>query len=261
MTRDDLYGYYRRFYVPNNATLVIVGDVETKDAMRRVAQHFGSIPPGEVTRRLPTAEPEQLGERRLIVSREGTTGYIKIGYHAPGIQDPDFFPMLVLDAILTGAKGINLWASFRNPPPQRSARLYKALVDTGLASSLTGGIVPTQQPFLYTISITATDGTSLRAVEDATIAEVERVRSAGVTEREVARAKTQLRARLVFENDSITNIAHQLGYFETIASWRLVETLRERIDAVTLADVTAAAAARLTASNRTVGWFEPRPVS
>jgi zinc protease len=261
MTRDDLYGYYRRFYVPNNATLVIVGDVETKDAMRRAAQHFGSIPAGEVTRRVPTAEPEQLGERRLIVSREGTTGYLKVGYHAPGIHDADFFPMLVLDAILTGAKGINLWASFRNPPPQRSARLYKALVDTGLASSLAGGIVPTQQPFLYTISITATDGVALRAVEDATIAEIERVRSAGVLPHEVERAKNQLRARLVFENDSITNIAHQLGYFETIASWRLVDTLRDRIDAVTLPEVTAAAVARLTTNNRTIGWFEPQPVS
>ena len=98
-------------------------------------------------------EPEQLGERRVIVSREGTTAYLKLGYHAPAVADADFFPMLVLDAVLTGAKGLNLWASFRTPPPQRSARLYQALVDTGLASSVNGGVVPTQDPFLYTISI------------------------------------------------------------------------------------------------------------
>ena len=261
MTRDDLYGYYRRYYVPNNATLVIVGDIDTKEALAKVGEHFGSIAPGDIARRPPTREPEQGGERRVTVSREGTTGYLKLGYHAPAVDEPDFFPLLVLDAILTGAKGVNLWASFRTAPPQRSARLYRALVNAGLASSVTGGLVPTQQPFLYTISITATDGTPLRAVEDATLEELDRVRVAGVTPPEVERAKNQLRARLVFENDSITNIAHQLGYFETIGSWRMVATLRERIDAVTLEQVSAAAATRLIAANRTVGWFEPQPVS
>jgi zinc protease len=155
---------------------------------------------------------------------------------------------------------VNLWASFRTPPPQRSARLYRALVNTGLASSVAGGLVPTQQPFLYTISLTATEGTSLARLEDATLAEIERARSEGVTEAELQKARNQLRARLVFENDSITNIAHQLGYFETIGSWRLYPTLRERIDAVTVDDVAAAASARLKASNRTIGWFEPLPV-
>ena len=65
MTRDDLYGYYRRYYIPNNATLVIVGDVETDEALRRVEQHFGGIEPGRAVRRLRTVEPEQTGERRL----------------------------------------------------------------------------------------------------------------------------------------------------------------------------------------------------
>ena len=261
MTREDLFAYYRRYYVPNNATVVVVGDVDTRDAMRKVTQHFAEIPPGEVVRRVHTQEPEQLGERRVTISREGTTAYLKLAFHAPGIDDPDFFPMLVLDAILTGAKGLNLWASFRTPPPQRSARLYRRLVNTGLASSVSGGLVPTQHPFLYTISATATDGTPLEALEHAMIQEIDRVRTAGVTAHEAERAKNQLRARLVFENDSITNIAHQLGYFETIASWRLVASLRERIDTVSVDAIAAAAAVRLTATNRTVGWYEPQPVA
>ena len=261
MTREDLYGYYRRFYIPNNATLVIVGDVETKDAMRRVVQHFGGIAPGELARRPPTREPEQHGERRVTVSREGTTAYLKLGYHAPAVGDADFFPMLLLDAVLTGAKGVNLWASFRTAPPQRSARLYRALVNAGLASSVMGGLVPTQDPFLYTISVTATEGTPLARVEEAALAELDRVRLEGVTEAELLKARNQLRARLVFENDSITNIAHQLGYFETIASWRLCGSLRDRIDAVRLDEVAAAASARLKPSNRTVGWFEPLSIS
>ena len=82
-----------------------------------------------------------------------------------------------------------------------------------------------------------------------------------MTPQEVERAKNQLRARLVFENDSITNIAHQLGYFETIASWRIVASLRERIDAVTLEAVAQVASARLTATNRTIGWFQPPPAA
>jgi zinc protease len=260
MTRDDLYGYYRRFYVPNNATLVIVGDVDTKDAMRRVVHHFGGIQPGDVARRTHTREPEQLGERRVTLSREGTTAYLKLGYHAPAAGDPDFFPMLVLDAVLTGAKGLNLWASFRTLPPQRSARLYRALVDAGLASSVTGGLVPTSDPFLYTISVTATHGTPLARLEDAALAELDRVRLRSVTEAEMQRAARQLRARLVFENDSISNIAHQLGYFETIGSWRICETLPDRIDAVTPEQVAAAAFERLKSLNRTVAWFDPLPV-
>jgi zinc protease len=261
MTREDLYGYYRRHYVPNNATLVIVGDVDTKDAMQRVTRHFGGIAPGDVKKRQATKEPEQLGERRVTVSREGTTAYLKLGYHAPSLGDVDFFPTLVLDAVLTGAKGVNLWASFRTPPPQRSARLYRALVNTGLASSVMGGVIPTQDPFLYTMSITATEGTPLDRVEAAALAEIDRVRADGITPAELTKARNQLRARLVFENDSITNIAHQLGYFQTIADWRVSQSLRERIDAVTVEQVSAAAATRLAPSNRTVGWFDPIPVS
>jgi zinc protease len=125
LTRSDLYGYYRRYYVPNNAILVIVGDVDVSDALERVTHHFAAAQPGDTGSRLRVQEPAQLGERRVTVSKESTTAYLKAAFHAPGIADPDFFPLLLLDAVLTGAKGLNLWASFRTPPPQRSARLYR----------------------------------------------------------------------------------------------------------------------------------------
>jgi len=120
-----------------------------------------------------------------------------------------------------------------------------------------GGVVPTQQPFLYTISATVTEGTELARVEEAAIRAIDRVRVEGITADEVAKAKNQLRARLVFENDSITNIAHQLGYFETIANWRRYSTLAHQIGAVTLEQVSAVAAKRFAVSNRTIGWFAP----
>jgi zinc protease len=257
MTRADLYGHYRRFYVPSNATLVVVGDVDTADAMRRITQHFGSIAAGEVGRRAYSREPQQVGERRVVAAKAGTTGYVKIAHHAPATTDHEFFPMLVLDAVLTGAKGVNLWASFRNPPPQRSARLYQALVDTGLASAVSGGLVPTQDPFLHTLSITATEGTALARVEEAAVAVLERVRADGVSADELRSAKRQLRARLVFEHDSVANIAHQLGFFATIADWRDSQSLAARIDDVTLEQVAAVARARLVPARRTTGWFDP----
>ena len=257
MTRDDLYGHYRRYYVPNNATLVVVGDVASDEVLRAVAGHFGRLESRDVGERLHPIEPEQLGERRVTISKEGTTAYLKIGFHGPAVADDDFFPLLVLDAALTGAKGINLWVSFRTPPPQRSTRLYQALVNTGLASAVHGGVVPTQQPFLYTISVTATEGTALSRVEDAALRALDRVRVDGITPDELHKAKNQLRARLVFENDSITNIAHQLGYFETIASWRHYPVVARQIARVTLDQVASVAARRLTSSNRTIGWFEP----
>ena len=257
MTRDDLYGHYRRFYVPNNATLVIVGDFDADAAMRDVVKRFGGIPAGDVGRRPQTKEPEQLGQRRVTISKDGTTAYLKIAHHAPAGDEAEFVPLLVLDAVLTGAKGVNLWASFRTPPPQRSARLYQALVNTGLASGITGSIVPTQLPFMYTISATATEGTALDRLEDAAVAEIDRVARGGITPQELTKAKTQLRARLIFEDDSITNIAHQLGYFATIGRWQDFHALPARIDAVTLEQVAQVAARRLAPTSRTTGWFSP----
>jgi len=257
MTRDDLFGYYRRHYVPANATLVVVGDVDTDDVLRRADANFGRIPAAPAPIRRRPAEPAQIAERRVHIEREGATAYLKFAWHAPAVTQPDFFPMLVLDAVLTGAKGTSIWTSFRGAPPQRKARLYTALVERGLASMVSGSIVPTAEPFLYNISLTAMEGVSLRMLEDAALEAIERVRQDGLTAEEVARAKRQLRARLVFENDSVTNVAHQLGYFETVVGPGFVETLQPAVDAVTVEQVHAVARSRLSRDTRTVGWFQP----
>jgi zinc protease len=258
MTRNDLYGHYRQFYVPNNATLVVVGDVDTEDVLRRVGAHFDNIPPGHVPPRIRTVEPPQLGEHRVTIEKEATAAYLKLAYHAPEAAHADFFPMLALDAVLTGAKGVNLWSSFRNPP-QRSARLYRALVDRRLASAVFGALLPTEHPFLYTVAVTANDGVPLEAVEEAALDVLDDIRVNGITPGELERAKHQLRARLVFESDSGTNIAHQLGYFRTIGDVELYHRSWDAIASVTLDAVGRAAFSRLQASNRTVGWFKPSP--
>ena len=257
MSRDDLYGYYRRHYIPNNATLVVVGDVSADDARRRAEKAFSGVKAGPEPSRVRTAEPPQTGERRVTITREGTTAYLKIAFHAPAVDHPDFAPMLVLDSVLTGAKGLNLWVSFRGEPPQRSARLYRVLVDQGFASSVGGALAATEHPYLFVVSVTAAADRSPADVEAATLAELDAVRDGGAREDELERAKRQLRARLVFENDSVTNIAHQLGFFATVASLDTFFALPARLAAVTAADVARVARDYLARSNRTVGWFEP----
>ncbi len=258
MTREDLYGHYRRYYTPSNATLVIVGDVDTDDVLRRVEREFGGISGGPAPERRRCVEPPQGAERRVTLRKEGTTAYWKAAFHAPAFGDAGFFPLLVADAVLSGAAGLNIWSAGRVPRPQRSARLYRALVDTGLASSVGGALMPTAQPFLYELSATVAEGQSLAAVEDAILRELDRLSRAGITPRELDKARAQLRARFVFDMDGVTDMAHQLGYFETIGSWRDALDMGARLAAVSLADVQKAASQTFVSSNRTVGWFEPQ---
>jgi zinc protease len=257
MTREDLYSHYRRYYVPSNATLVVVGDVEAEDVLELAEQKFGGIPGGEQPHRPRIVEPEQVGERRVVLERPGSTAYLKAVWRAPAVTEPDFLPMLVLDAALTGAKGLNIWSSFRGPAPQRKARLYTALVERGLASVVSGALLPTADPFLYSISLIATEGIELARLEAALLEAIEHVREDGITEAEAARARRQLRARLAFENDSVTNVAHQLGYFDVVAGSGFLADVLTRIDAVTAEQVSKVARTRLAKTSRTLGWFEP----
>jgi zinc protease len=256
MTRDDLYDHYRRYYVPNNATLVITGDVDADDVLKRAERKFGAIPEAPAPPRIRTTEPPQVGARRVRIDREGTTGYLKFAWHAPAATDADFFPMLVLDAVMTGAKGVNLWSSFRVPAPQRKARLYVALVERGLASLVGGALLPTIDPFLYTLSLTAREAASLAALESAALEAIDDVRRT-ISEAEVVRARRQLRARLVFENDSVTNVAHQLGYFDVVTGPGYYPRLQESVAAVTLEQVMDVASRRLSPATLTTGWFQP----
>jgi zinc protease len=258
MTREDLFGHYKRYYTPSNATIVIVGDVETDDAIRRVERQFGSIAANGTPARRTAVEPRQEAERRVTLRKEGTTAYWKAAYHCPAFGDASFFPLLVADAVLSGGAGLNIWSAGRVARPQRSSRLYRRVVDSGLASSVQGALMPTAQPFLYSVSVTVSAGSTLGSVEEAVLDELDRVVEKGVTEAELAKAKAQLRARFVFDMDGVTDIAHQLGYFETIGSWRDAITLRDRLSEVTLADVHDVVRRVFADSNRTIGWFEPQ---
>jgi zinc protease len=143
------------------------------------------------------------------------------------------------------------------PSPQKSSRLYRALVNTGLASSVGGFLAPTAEPFLYSFAATVASGQRLEAVESAMLETCDRFVEDGPTAAEVEKARTQLRARFVFDADSVTDVAHQLGYFHTIAHWSAWAESHGRLAAVTPAQVHEAARTMLAADNRTIGTFEP----
>ena len=178
MTRDDLYGHYRRYYVPNNATLVVVGDVDTDEVLRRVEHHFGSIPAGGVHRRACGRSSRRSRPSAACTSarkarpRTGARRFMR-----PRSATPISFPMLFVDAALSGASGLNIWSGHKVPTPQRSARLYRALVDTGLAANVGGAVLPTEHPFLYYLWATVAEGQTLQAVEEAILGEIDRVRA------------------------------------------------------------------------------------
>src|SRR3972149_5191718 len=148
MTRDDLYAHYKAYYAPNNCIAVAVGAFDKKEMWRRIETALGKIKPGPPLPAIHSVEPEQKGERRVTVEGEGQTSYIDVAYRGPEARHPDFAPLVVLDAILSGPSGLSL---FGGGSTNASSRLYRALVDTELAIDVSGGLLPPHAPFAYTI--------------------------------------------------------------------------------------------------------------
>ncbi len=254
MTRDDLYQHYRRYYTPNNAIAVAVGDFKTKAMRARIEELFGAHRPHPLPELSPRPEPEQKGERRVTLTGEGETTYLEIVYHAPNATDPDFYPMVALDSILAGASSFNL---FGGGTTNKSSRLYKALVGTGLAANVSGGLSTTVDPFLYSIFCTVRPGQTPEDVEKALDVELERAQNEAVTTDELAKAVKQARAMFAFSAESVTNQGFWLGYTEIFDTYHWFENYLDRLVAVTVADVQRAAQKYLAKSNRTVGHFIP----
>ena len=254
MTRDDLYGHYQRYYAPNNAIAVAVGDFKTREMLARIKELFGSARPKELPKLSPRPEPEQKGERRVRLTGEGETAYIDVMYHAPNATHADFYPMVALDSILAGASSFNL---FGGGTSNKSSRLYRALVESGLAAGVSGGLSATVDPFLYTLSATVRNGQTPEAVEAALDREVERARNEPVTEEELAKAVKQARAMFAFGAESVTSQGFWLGYTEIFDTHRWFDHYLDRLAAVTTADVQRVAQKYLARTNRTVGHYVP----
>ncbi|HMQ29272.1 MAG TPA: pitrilysin family protein [Chloroflexaceae bacterium] len=255
MTRDELFQHYQTFYMPRNAVLVLVGDFNTDTIMAQVERHFGGLPPGPDLPALRAVEPEPQGERRVVIRRPGPAEYVQIGYLAPDCRSPDFAPMAVLDAVLSGAKSPNFMGG--GAQTNRSARIYKALVETELAAAAWSSYLPSRDPFLFELSATAREDHGAAEVERALIEEIERIQQDGVEQAELARILKQVRAQIAYSLESVTNQAMQIGMWEVLDSYRRVDTLLEDLAAVSADDVRRVAQTYLTERRRVVGHFVP----
>lgn len=258
ITRDDLWNHYRTWYVPSNATLVVVGDVDADEALRRAEARFGHLDPGDPPERDYPAEPPQEAERRVVLERPGTTRYLQAAYPAPAATDADFVPLLVADALLSGGKGVNLWSGGFGRSARTTSPLYERLVDTELVSSISTAVLPTEQPYLYEIGAVVRDDPDEAEVEEVLFETMEAVGDGPIEERALRKAKNQVLTSLAFESEGVTQAAHQLGYFATIARHDLFDDLEDRVEAVTADEVRRVAASRWRPERRTVGWFRPQ---
>ncbi len=235
MTREDLFNHYRRHYVPNNATLVIVGDFQSADMLARVENRFGGILPGEDIAPVRRAEPPQLGERRLTVHGPGDTAYLTVAFRAVGASHPDYPALSLLNAAFAGGSSLGMFAGGGS---NRSSRLYKALVNTDLAAAAYGSLAPTVDPYLYTISAIARAGGSLAEVEAALLAEIERLATEPITEPELQKALKRARAQFIMAGESISGQAQLIGAAEaTTGDYGWYETVLDRLSQVTLDDL------------------------
>jgi zinc protease len=242
ITTDAIRRYYRAHYMPNNAVAVVVGDVDRADALERVRRWFGGIPAGELPPAPTTMEPRQRGERRFRLRRPGDTRHVLVGWKNPAMVHDDGYALDVLGLVLGHGY---------------TSRLHQALVEGGLAVDADAANETAHDPFLFVAFATAAPGRALADVEAAILREVERLREEPVTDLELRRAKKQVEAAFYYSKDSIQSLMQQLGYYETIASWRYIEAYPGRIRAVTVADLKRVARDYLVEESRTVGWFDP----
>ncbi|MGQ9491485.1 MAG: M16 family metallopeptidase [Anaerolineae bacterium] len=254
MTRDQLYEHYRKYYAPNNAIIAVAGDFDTAAMLRRIEELFGVIPVGPPLPGSVAQEPPQRGERRVTVEGPGSTAYLEIGYRAPQATHPDYYPLVILDTILGGPKGMSLWGS---GTANRSSRLYKALVETELATEVGCAVSSTLDPFLFSFSATVRQGRSLPEVEAALLAEIDRAMQEPISEAELQKAIKQTRAQFAYSSESVTDQGYWLGFSEVVADVSWFERFMDRLSAVTTEDVQRVAQTYLKPSLRNVGWYVP----
>jgi zinc protease len=257
ITRDDLYRHYRTYYVPNNAILVVAGDLEAGPAMRLIRRLYGRLPRGPEPPPIRTVEPPQTGERRVVLRRPAGAVYLDLAWHAPAVTDAEFPVLLMTDGLLAGGPSVNPWGGQDGRGPGKTSRLYRALIEADLAVDVSTSLIPTRHPYLYRIAATARDGVAPERIEAAVEREIERLVRGDLPPRDLERARNQFLARYAMESESITDAAHQLGFFETVASHRDFLDLPRRVRRVTAEEIARFARERLERERRTTGVLLP----
>ena len=247
ISREDLADYYDTYYSPDNSFIIISGDVEPGELMPLIKKEFGKIPPaGNKLKRIKTVEPAQKGEKIVYLEKESAAlPYILMAYHVPSFPDKDSFALEVLSTVLSQGK---------------SSRLYRSLVYEKRiaieASADYNGL--NRDPFLFIFGATVAPGKEMKDVEQALLAEIEKISQEPPSAVEVQKAKNQVEASFVFARDSSYSEALYTGMFEVVGNWRLKDIYITGIRSVNPEDVRDVARRYLTKENRTTGFLIPQ---
>ena len=253
MQAEDARAWYRRWYAPNNAWLVVVGDVDHQEVFRQAERHYGAIAARALPARRISAEPAQRGPRSAVVKAPAELPYLAMAWQVPALRDPaadrEAYALQVLAAVLDGHDG---------------ARLNRHLVrDARLALSAGAGYDGSSRgPALFYLDGVPAPGHSMDELEAALRAELQRIRDTGVSAAELARVKTQAVASRVYKRDSLMGQAMEIGFLEAAGlSWRDEERLLEGLRTVTAEEVQAVARRYFTDDHLSMARLEPQALA
>ena len=252
MTLADLQDWYRRWYAPNNATIVVVGDVNPKEVLALAKQHFGPLKPEHIDPPKPRVEPPQLGKRTVVVQVPAEVPYTIMGYKVPVLrtatEDWEPYALEVLAGILDGGD---------------SARLTTELVRGSrvVTSAGAGYDMYSRQADLFLLDATPAADRTVDEAQQALFAQIKRLQEEPVSKQELDRVKAQVVASDVYERDSIFAQGMKIGQLEAVGlDWRLADEYVDRIQAVTAEQVQAMAKKYLVEKQLTIAQLDPLPM-
>ena len=201
-TPSDCEAFYRTYYAPNNATVVVVGDVDEPTLLGAIRDAYGPLPSSTIPVEALVVEPPQTSPRELEVTKPTATEKLLLAFRGPSLGDADHAPLTLLNEVLFGG---------------RASRLYRALViETEIASEVRGWVSAFAQPGLYETYVTAREGKTTRDLEAVLARELARARDTLVTDDELARAKARLELSLLQSLETMSGKAEQIGFNETV---------------------------------------------
>jgi predicted Zn-dependent peptidase len=239
-TQKDLENYFRTYYAPNNAVSVIVGDVKVEDVKKLATKYLGSIPKRATPPAVRTVEPEQKGERRLFVAKpSATSANLIVAYKVPERASADTYALDLLQSVLTDGK---------------TSRLYKALVETRLATSVGANSSDGFDPGLLYIMTVAAAGVEPARIEKAMLEAIDKVVKEGVSEEELQKVKNSRLLGIYRQQETINGKAQMLGNYEVFnGDYKKAFDAPAAYEKLTVADIQAVAAKYLKKSQRTIG--------
>ncbi|NWF98870.1 MAG: insulinase family protein [Nitrospirae bacterium] len=241
---NDLSNHYKTYYSPNNAVIIIVGDIKPDEILKQIKSEFENIPHTEIPGRIKSIEPEQKGERRIILKREAEVPAVMLAYHVPNFPHEDSYALDILSVILSGGK---------------SSRLYQSMIyEKKIAIDASADYIGFSRfPHLFYFFAVAVPDKTPDEIEKALYEEIEKIKKEGPSENELQKAKNQIEASFIMEQDSIYMQAMKYGLFEILGDWKLIDKYLEGIRKVSSEDITRVVKNYFIEENRTTGILIP----